>query len=94
LIDEKQISRSYQTQAISAIKFLYAKILKCPKAVENLPRPFQDKKLPIVLSRVEVLRILGAIPGTKHRALLMVAYSAGLRVGEVVRLRIEDIDFI
>jgi integrase/recombinase XerD len=50
------------------------------------------KKLPVVLSPDEVVRFFQAVPGLKHRALLMTAYSAGLRISEVVALTVEDID--
>ncbi len=55
-------------------------------------RPKRDRKLPVVLSREEVSRILSSITNIKHRLILMFMYSAGLRVGEVVKLRVEDID--
>lgn len=92
LIDEVQVSRAYLNQAISAIKFLFTQVLHLPAIVEALPRPRRERKLPLVLSRPQVLRIFAAISHLKHRALLMVAYSAGLRVSEVVRLRRVDID--
>jgi len=92
LIDEKQVSRAYQTQTVSAIKFLYNHVLNIGLTMEQLPRPKADKKLPSILSRNEVLRILAALENNKHRALLMTAYSAGLRVSEVTRLHLTDID--
>lgn len=92
LIDEKQVSYSSHNQSISAIKFLYNKVLHIPKAIENIPRPRKQQSLPTVLSRRELLDLFAAIRHPKYRALLMLAYSAGLRVSEVVRLQIEDID--
>lgn len=92
LIEEKNVSRAYHDQAVSAIKFLYDKALRTPKHIENLPRPKREKTLPNVLSRRDIMRIFSVISSIKHRAILMVAYSAGLRVSEVTRLRIEDID--
>ncbi len=89
---EDGVSRSYLNQAISAIKFLYSRILKAPMEVDGLPRPRRERVLPVVLSRSEVLSIFAAIDNPKHRALLMVAYSSGLRVSEVARLKVEDID--
>jgi site-specific recombinase XerD len=62
------------------------------KFVYEVRRPRKDKKLPIVLSKEEVAKILSSVDNIKHRAMLMLAYSAGLRVGEIVRLKIEDID--
>jgi len=92
LIEEKHISKSYQDQVISSIKFLYNKALRSQKCIEMLPRPKREKTLPNVLSRREIMRIFSVISSIKHRAILMVAYSAGLRVSEVTRLRVEDID--
>jgi integrase/recombinase XerD len=86
------VSRSYLNQAISAIKFLYNRVLKTPLVVGDLPRPRRERTLPIVLSRGEVLSIFAALDNPKHRALLMVAYSSGLRVSEVARLKVADID--
>ena len=58
----------------------------------KIKRPRKDKKLPIVLSDKEVERICTSITNIKHKLMLMLVYSAGLRVSEVVKLRIEDID--
>ena len=91
LLEERK-SHTYVNQCISALKFLYEKVLKRPSPVVNLPRPKKDRKLPEVLSRAEVLRLFEAVSNLKHRALLMMIYSAGLRVGEAVRLRVEDVD--
>ena len=80
-------------QAISAIKFLYKEILQKPQVIVTLPRPKRERKLPEVLNQSEVLRILGGIDNIKHRMILILTYSAGLRVSEVVRLKPEDIDY-
>ncbi len=92
MIDTKKVSRSHHDQAVSAIKFLYAHVLKQPSAIGEIPRPRRQRHLPVVLSREEVRRILKRVPNVKHRAALMLGYSAGLRIGEVVRLMPEDID--
>ena len=92
LIDRKRVSRAYLNQAISAIKFYFDRVLRQPAIVGEVPRPRRETRLPLVLSRQEVLRIFDAISNPKHRALLMVAYSAGLRVSEVVRLKASDLD--
>ncbi|MBU3967155.1 MAG: tyrosine-type recombinase/integrase [Euryarchaeota archaeon] len=60
--------------------------------VFEIRRPKKDRKLPVVLSREEVFRPLSSVANVKHRAILMLTYSAGLRVSEVVKLSIEDID--
>ena len=93
LIDEKQVSQSYYNQAINAIKLLYGKVLKRPKEIAEIPRPRSEYKLPMVLSREAVGKLINEVGNLKHRTLLVLMYSGGLRVGEIVRLRTEDIDF-
>jgi site-specific recombinase XerD len=92
LLEEQKASHSYANQAISAIKFLCNDTLNQGKVIDNLPRPKKENKLPNVLSFEDVKRILDALNNEKHRTLLFLIYSAGLRVGEVVRLKIQDID--
>ncbi|NKB71379.1 MAG: tyrosine-type recombinase/integrase [Candidatus Latescibacteria bacterium] len=93
LLDSKQASQAYYNQAINAIKLLYGKVLKRPKEIEAIQRPRKERRLPVVLSREAVERMLDKVGNLKHRTLLIVMYSGGLRVGEIVRLRLEDIDF-
>jgi integrase/recombinase XerD len=92
LLEWKGVSHSYANQCVSALKFLYEHVLERPVGALRLPRPKVERKLPVVLSREEVKRIFRAVRNRKHRALLMLVYSSGLRVGEVVRLRPEDLD--
>lgn len=92
LIEKRKVSRAYHNQAVSALKFLYTHILKKPAVSFDIPRPRKEKKLPQVLSEEEVLSILNVIRNLKHRALIMLIYSSGLRVSEAVKLKIEDID--
>jgi site-specific recombinase XerD len=63
-----------------------------PFTIGSIPRPRRDRKLPSVLSQEEVLRIISVVRNLKHQTLLLLIYSAGLRVGESVRLRLQDID--
>ena len=92
LLEEKESSHSYANQALSSLKFLYSEVLHKQEVVFNLPRPKKEKKLPVVLSQQEVSKILNSIDNYKHRAILFLTYSAGLRVSEVVGLKINDID--
>lgn len=92
LLDEKGTSHSYINQTVSAIKLLYNVILKNKVSNFDIPRPKKQKQLPNVLSSNEVIRILDSVRNIKHRAILYLIYSAGLRIGEVVRLKSEDID--
>ncbi|MGE3599316.1 MAG: tyrosine-type recombinase/integrase [Dehalococcoidia bacterium] len=92
LVDERGVSRSYHTQAVSALKALFAGVLGEPALAAGIPRPRLERHLPTVLSKDETARLLGAARHPKHRVLLMLLYSSGLRVGELVRLRAEDVD--
>lgn len=92
LVTERKVSVSYQNQAINAIKFYYERVLGGQRKVYYIDRPQADKLLPVVLSEDEVAAILNATFNLKHKAILMTIYSAGLRVGEAVRLCINDID--
>jgi site-specific recombinase XerD len=92
LVEVRNASRSYHTQAVSALKILFRAVLRSPELAETIPRPKREKRLPNVLSKEEVTRLIDAAPNPKHRLLLMLLYSSGLRVGEAVRLRIDDID--
>lgn len=92
LLEDKKASHSYVNQTISAIKFLYNDVLKTGKVDFSLPRPKKQQKLPKVLSFDEVMQILNTVKNLKHIAILYLVYSAGLRVSEVVGLKITDID--
>jgi site-specific recombinase XerD len=78
--------------AINALKFYYGETLK-QNFVCEIKRPKKDKKLPVVLSGEEIAGLVLSVANVKHKSLLMLTYSAGMRVGEVVRLKTEDIDF-
>jgi len=86
-------SHSYVNQTVSSVKFLYNEVLKDKRIVVQVPRPQKEKKLPKVLSQEEVIKVLSALTNKKHRIMLKLAYSSGLRVGELVRLKLEDMDY-
>jgi site-specific recombinase XerD len=92
LVHGRGVSRSYQSQAVSALRFFFETVLERPRLAHRIPRPRKSKTLPAVLSRPEVSRLLRAPRNLKHRAILSLLYSSGLRVGEVVRLRPEDVE--
>ena len=91
LIEHQKVSSSTQNQYINAIKFYFEKVLKQPKMVYSLERPNKTKKLPEVLTEQEVLMILKETSNLKHKTILSLLYSGGLRVGELIGLRIQDI---
>jgi integrase/recombinase XerD len=92
LVQEKHASWSSYDQALAALRFLYRTTLGKKWVLDDLVSPRKQKKLPVVLSPDEVAQFFEAIDGLKHRAILMTAYAAGLRVSEVVSLRVDDID--
>src|SRR5216684_9417942 len=75
-------------QTISTLRFTLGR----PDLVERTAFVREPRKLPVVLSPEEVVRLLDAAPGLKYKAALSVAYGAGLRVSEVVALKVGDID--
>ncbi len=92
LVQEKHYSTSAQNQAINSIKFYYEKVLGKPVEKYYVPRPRKAKRLPEVLSEEEVTRILKQIKNLKHKCIIYLIYSAGLRLTEVVHLKITDIN--
>jgi len=76
---------------LNAIKYFYREIFKSPVVI-NLKFAKTSKKLPIVLSRVEINRIISSIKNEKHRLIVALSYGAGLRVSEVIRLKVGDVD--
>lgn len=91
LIRKKNIARSTQNQYINAIKFYFEKVLERPKESYQWNRPRSEKKLPHVFTEEEVMRILSSIKNLKHKCIILAIYSAGLRLSEVLNLRISDI---
>jgi len=77
---------------VTALRFFFTHTLDRPDLARRLVRMKQMRKLPVVLSRDEVARLLGATTCLKHQAALSVAYGAGLRVGEVSMLKVRDVD--
>ena len=92
LVEEKKVAWSYYKQVLAALRYFYRYVLQRGEVVEDIRGPRAERRLPIVLSVEEVSRFFKAIPSLKHRTILMLAYGAGLRVGEAVRLRLSDID--
>ncbi len=92
LVEREEISASFQNQTISAIKLLFEWVIKRPQLLDDLPRPRRGRRLPAVMSRNATENILNAVGNLKHQTLLVLMYSAGLRVGEVVRLQVDDLD--
>jgi site-specific recombinase XerD len=92
LVEERKVSWAMLNQTVCALRFLYRTTLGKDWAVRHIPYAKGEKKLPVVLSRKEVARLLHAAENRKHRTMLMTAYGCGLRLSEVVNLRVGDID--
>src|SRR5664279_288672 len=92
LVKEKNVSPSTCIQAVCALRFLYTHTLNRKVAIERIPFPRRARKLPLVLSREEVKALLEAPKNLRHRTLLAILYGCGLRVSEVARLKVADID--
>jgi len=103
IIDEEKIKqfllnkqdKEYSSQTVNlylnAIKFFYREVLKIPQKI-NLKFAKRSKKLPIVLSREEIKNIIELIRNPKHKLIISLAYGAGLRISEVVNLKVKDVN--
>lgn len=94
LVIDRKVSASYQNQAINAIKFYYEKVQGGKRRLYALQRPNKEKQLPVVLNTDEISRLFGTLKNLKHRTVLMLIYSAGLRISEAINLKIKDIDSV
>jgi site-specific recombinase XerD len=93
LVQERHLSASSLLVAVAALRFLYKVTLKRDWRIEEVvPTCRKPQRLPVVLSRDEVLRFLDAVAMPKHRVILTVCYAAGLRISEAVRLTPAAID--
>lgn len=88
--EERSLSEATQGQLLNALKFWSEKVEGKEKLIMDL-RPRYAKKLPAVMSEQEIKRLFAAVQNLKHRCILKVIYSAGLRLSELVALRISDI---
>jgi site-specific recombinase XerD len=88
----KKVSWSTFNQSVCALRFLYGTTLGRQDYIPRLPFGKKPRRIPVVLSRDEVLKLLQCIPSRKQRMLLTTMYATGLRVGEAVQLRVADID--
>ncbi len=79
---------------MNALKFYYEQVLKRHRFFWDIPRPKRPMQLPKLLNEDELARLFNALTNKKHKAMLFTAYSAGLRVSEIVNLRLTDIDSV
>ncbi|MGO4921327.1 site-specific tyrosine recombinase/integron integrase [Maribacter spongiicola] len=91
LIQEDK-SNAYINLAINSIKFYYESVLGMPNRFYKIERPRKEKKLPKVLSKEDVLSIIANTNNLKHKCIISLLYSSGIRRNELVNLKISDID--
>ena len=92
LMKERHLSDGTYRFYVAALKFLYRTTLKREWVVEKIKCPKRKRKLPVVLDLSEVESIFSVTKNLKHKAMLMITYSSGLRVSETARLKMTDID--
>jgi integrase/recombinase XerD len=90
--EKLKLSENTLHSRINALKFYYEQVLKNEKLFWEIPRPKKHLQLPKVLSETDLKKLFDAAINLKHKAILFVAYSAGLRVSEIINLRLQDID--
>lgn len=92
LVETEGLSAASVNQSLNALRFLYVELYQMSFVLGTVRRPKKEKRLPSVLSMGEVVSLLKCVENIKHKTILAMTYSAGLRVGEVVRLKHSDID--
>jgi site-specific recombinase XerD len=85
-------SNSYVNQAINSIKFYYEIVMEMPNRFYSVERPRKHRKLPKVISKENITALINNTNNLKHRCIVSVLYSAGLRRAELINLKISDID--
>lgn len=91
-METEGISENTAHSRLNAIKFYYEQVLGREKFTWNIPRPKKPLLLPKLLNEDEIARLFNALENKKHKAMLFTVYSAGLRVSELVNLKITDVD--
>jgi len=92
VIIANDLSVSFQRGLVGAIKLFYEQSGGTKMDLQKLQRPFKESRLPEVLSKEEVQRIINATNNIKHKALLSLTYACGMRRGEVLNLKLKDLD--
>lgn len=91
-LQHKNVAASTLNTAYSALKLYFGQILR-RKFFIHIPRSKREKTLPSVLSKQEVIRLIQATNNPKHHTIISLLYGAGLRVSELVKLKMKDLDF-
>lgn len=91
---ERGYSEHHVHTAVNALKFYFEKVVGRPAEFYDLPRPRKPLNLPTILAQEEFVKIINSIKNIKHKAMIMACYAAGLRVSEVINLKVTDIDSV
>jgi integrase len=91
---KNKFSSSYQNQIVNAIKLFFKIAKESTIEIDKIHRPKREKVLPNVLSKEEVFKIIDTTENLKHKALLALIYSAGLRISEALNMKPKDIDSV
>ena len=92
LLNERKLSAGTYRFYYQGLKFLYKQTMKREEVVEKIRCPKRKKTLPVVLDLAEIKALLSVMENLKHRAILTITYSAGLRISEAACLKVTDID--
>ncbi|MCQ0112612.1 site-specific tyrosine recombinase/integron integrase [Zhouia amylolytica] len=92
ILVRKEFSDAYINQVINSIKFYYEVVLNMPNRFYAIERPRKSRKLPTVLDKTEVIKLIDHTNNLKHRCIVELLYSAGLRRSELINLKINNID--
>lgn len=92
LLKEQGCSETKVHTTVNAIKFYFEQVIERQKVVYDLPRPKKPFKLPSILAAEEIIQLILSVKNLKHKTLLMTGYSSGLRVSEIIHLKMTDID--
>lgn len=91
LMTDKRLKPASVSLVLSALKFYYSQVLQ-KEVLSSLKAPKSEKKLPVVLTKDEVKRLIDSVSNTKHKLLIKLLYGSGLRVSECVSIKIDDLD--
>ena len=92
LVEVEKVSFGVLSAVAASLRFFYRHTLHRGWMIELIPHPNPERRLPVVISKVDCLRLIDALSNIKHRMIIATAYSAGLRVSEVANLKVSDID--
>jgi site-specific recombinase XerD len=92
LVKERHLSDASCRLHLHGLRFLYLQVLEWPEFDVPIPHPKRSQRIPELLSRAEVARLLRTVSNLKHRTMLMICYGCGLRVSELMALQVRHID--